>query len=210
MKEILITHLFAPDFWGTVSDWVMIFVTFATALLLLLTLQSQRKVQLVQNELFRIESIRFRESIKPILKYSLSEHQAMSSDKNKKLITIEVVNETNSPALKISRFVSDNEHTTQLFTVVNYGNKIDHLGKGDKPLVFHFGIELNPIRFHYLHFTLKYQDIAETKYQQRVICIYDEDYGTEIHPSLPEIIEKYEDKPKAFDQTVVEPKQTKT
>ena len=46
---------FEPEIWGTVSDWVMITVTFATAFLLLLTLKSQKEVQRTQNELFRIE-----------------------------------------------------------------------------------------------------------------------------------------------------------
>ena len=39
-----------------------------------------------QNELFKIESIRFRESIKPILKYSVSDHQGKSSDGKKKIL----------------------------------------------------------------------------------------------------------------------------
>ncbi|MDP4239652.1 MAG: hypothetical protein Q8904_09325 [Bacteroidota bacterium] len=189
MTTILMTYLFVPEIWGTVSDWVMIAVTFATALLLLLTLKSQKKVQQTQNELFRIEKIRFKESIKPMLKYSVSKDQAKSDNKNRKLLTIEVINETSSSALKISRFVADNEQTIQLFSgIVSLDSKCDHLTKGDKPLLFHFGINLESAVFsHYIIFIMKYQDIAETKYQQRVICIYDEDYGIEIHPSLPEI-----------------------
>jgi len=185
---ILMAYLFEPNIWGTVSDWVMITVTFITAVLLLLTLKSQKNVQHTQNELFKIENIRFKESIKPILKYSVSKNQAKSDDKNKKLLTIEVINETSSSALKISRIVAENEHTKQLFTVMGFDDKRDHLTKGDNPLLFHFGIDLDTPSSHYITFVMKYQDISETKYQQRVFCIYDEVYGVEIHPSLPEVL----------------------
>jgi hypothetical protein len=190
MTSIIMTYLFVPDTWGTVSDWVMIIVTFATAILLLCTLNSQKNVQRIQTELFRIESIRFRESIKPILNFSLSKFQMKSSNEKKKMLTIEVTNETNNIALKISRFVSENEKTQQLFTVLGFGDKRDHLSKGDDPLLFHFGIDSESHGLHFLFFTFKYQDIAETIYQQRVICIFDEDNGVELHRGLPEIITK--------------------
>ena len=189
MTTILMTYLFSPDIWGTVSDWVMIAVTSATVVLLLFTLKSQKDVQRTQTELFRIENIRFRESIKPVLKYSVSKHKAQSSDEKKKLLTIEVINETSSPALKISRFVAENEQTQQLISgAMGFDGKRNHLTKGDNPLLFHFGIDSSGHDLHFLSLIFKYQDVAETKYQQRVICIYDEDYGIEIHPSLPEII----------------------
>jgi hypothetical protein len=56
---------FDPDIWGTVSDWFMVIVTIVTAFYLYKTLQSQKNVQETQNKLFEIETIRFRESIKP-------------------------------------------------------------------------------------------------------------------------------------------------
>jgi hypothetical protein len=188
---IIIKLLFAAETWGTVSDWTMVLVTIVTAIFLLVTLISQKKVQQTQNELFRIESIRFRESIRPILKYSLSEFQAKSSDEKKRMLTIEVTNETNSNALNISKFVAENDSTQQLFTTMGMrlgDNKRNHLTKGDNPLLFHFGVDLTLNDHHYFHLIFKYQDIADTKYQQRVICLYDEIYGIEIYPSLPEII----------------------
>lgn len=188
MIKQLILFLLAPEIWGTVSDWVMILVTFATAILLLLTLKSQKEVQRTQNELFRIESIRFRESIKPVLRFELSKHQSHSGDGKKKIVTIEVSNETDSAAINISRFVAEDEITQQLFTVMGFDDTRDYLMKGGKPLYFHFGINSNPLGYHYLLLNFKYEDIANTKYQQSVICIYDERYGFEVHPSLPEIM----------------------
>jgi hypothetical protein len=179
-------YSFDADIWGTVSDWVMIFVTFATAILLLLTLKSQKEVQQTQNELFRIESIRFRESIKPILKFSVHKYQPKTDNKDKRIFTLEVNNETNATALHITRHVETNENTKQLFGPEGLDGKRDHLTKGDKPILLHFSIDSETST--YILFTIKYKDVAETKYKQRVLCLYDEDYETEIHPSLPEII----------------------
>jgi hypothetical protein len=61
---------FHADTWGTVSDWAAVIVYGVTGYLIFRTLKSQQEVQRTQNELFKIERIRFNESIKPILKYS--------------------------------------------------------------------------------------------------------------------------------------------
>ena len=86
--------------------------------------------------------------------------------------------------MKISRLVETNTNTNQLFGPEGLDGKRNHLTKGDKPILLHFGIDSNSVQ--YILFTIRYQDVAETKYKQRVLCIYDDDYGTEIHPSLPE------------------------
>jgi hypothetical protein len=104
------------------------------------------------------------------------------------MLTIKVTNETSSPATKISRFVSENDQAKQLFTLIGWDDRRDHLTKGDNPLLYHFAINTKAIVSSFLFMNFKYQDIAETKYNQRVICIYDKDYGVEIHPSLPELI----------------------
>lgn len=175
---------FEPEVWGTVSDWVIIIVTVATAFLLLLTLKSQKEVQRTQNELFRIENIRFRESIKPKLNFSIHAHQAKTEDKEKRILTLEVNNETTGIALNISRMVEVNTNTKQLVGPEGLDGKRNHLTKGDKPILLHFGLDCTSVQ--YILFTIRYQDVAETKYRQRVLCVYDDYYGTEIHPSLPE------------------------
>ena len=179
-------NYFDPNIWGTVSDWIMILVTFVTAILLLLTLKSQKEVQQTQNELFRIESIRFRESIKPKLVFSVHQHQPKTDNKDKKIFALEITNETQTTAFNITRQVETNEITKQLVGLDAFDNRRDHLTKGDRPIVLYFGIDSETTK--YILFTIKYEDVAETKYKQRVLCIYDEDYATEIHPSLPEII----------------------
>lgn len=53
------------EVWGTVSDWMMILVTIVTAVLLLLTFESQRKVQEDQNLLYELEQKKYLATIKP-------------------------------------------------------------------------------------------------------------------------------------------------
>jgi len=188
--------LLDPEIWGTVSDWVMVIVTTFSIYLLYTTLKSQRDVQKMQNELFRIENVRFRESIKPILKFSLSGHFGQSSNQNEKLITIEVTNEANSLATNISRIVAENNELIKQVFTADLDNKRNHLTKGDKPLLFHFVVDKRHTQ--YIIMIFKYQDVAGTSYQQRVLCIYDEDYPVEFYPSLPETntndIDKQDDK----------------
>jgi hypothetical protein len=178
--------LLDPTIWGTISDWVMVLVTVLTLFFLYRTLQSQKDVQKMQNELFRIESVRFKESIKPTLKYSLSKHSGELGDNGKRLMTLEVTNETNSLATNISKHVTETDQATQIFIPMSLDDHRDHLTKGDKPLLFHFAVDKRRMQYHLMNF--KYQDIAGTKYQQRVICIHDENFPIEIHPSLPETI----------------------
>ncbi len=173
--------------WGTISDWFMIGVTALTAYYLYKTLQSQKEVQRTQTELFKIESIRFRESIKPILKYAASTDKMRSEDKDRKILTIEVTNETESSALKVSRILPPNDQTPQLLVATGLSDSRDHLAKGDNPLLFHFLVDPKLSASGWVVFSLSYQDVAGTKYRQGVVCICD-NYGIELNPYLPEII----------------------
>lgn len=175
---------FDPNIWGTVSDWFMAIVTTVTAYYLYKTLQSQKEVQITQNKLFEIESIRFRESIKPSLKYSISkEIITLDQKKDSKIFTVEIVNETNNTALEIS---VEHREEKNIKRVSFAPIKQRHLKINDEPYLIHFLIEDFTKNLNYILFTLNYKDISGAKYKQRVIGIAD-NFGTEINPSLPEI-----------------------
>lgn len=173
--------------WGSISDWVMIAVTITTATFLYKTLKSQKEVQSVQNKLFRIEQARFNESIKPILRYSASTDKMIPSDKDKKILTIKVINETEYAALRISKVLSPREKSSQIFVPTGFSDQKDHLVKGDNPLLYHFLIDGSPSASNWIYFELIYEDIYNNKYRQKVICLSD-NIGVEINPYLPEII----------------------
>jgi hypothetical protein len=179
--------LFIPEVWGTVSDWLMVGVTIVTAFYLYQTLKSQREVQQMQTELFKIESLRFKESIKPILKYTGTDQIMKPGDDDKKIFTVEVVNETDGVALEISKVVAENDHTQQIFVAMGYSDSRKFLSKGDQPLLFHFLIDTKKPASGHVNFVMQYQDLAKNRYRQRVFCICD-DLGIEIHPSLPSVV----------------------
>lgn len=75
-------YKFSPEIWGTVNAWMMYGVAIVTAVFLFKTLRSQQEVQKTQNELFRIERLRFNESIRPKLKYSAFTDKLVPGDSN--------------------------------------------------------------------------------------------------------------------------------
>lgn len=180
-------YLFPVEIWGTISDWVMVSVTTITAYYLYQTLKSQKEVQQIQNELFKIESLRFRESIKPILKFSASTDKMIPGDEDKKILVFEVSNATESAALEVSRFVTEHAQEQQIFIPRGLDDRRQHITKGDNPLVFFFLIDTKAPASEWVAFALTYKDIAGVKYMQRIICICDS-HGIEINPSLPEVI----------------------
>ena len=173
---------FISEVWGTVSDWVMIGVTSLTAFYLYRTLKSQQEVQRTQNELYKIEKIRFNESIKPKLNYSASTEFMHPGDEGKKILTVEVTNETDSIALEISKILSDGKSSNQIFIPMGFTDLRNHLIKGDNPILFHFLINSS---IEFVTFSINYKDVAGTVYKQGVFCICDE-RGVEIHSYLPE------------------------
>lgn len=176
---------FNPNIWGTVSDWSMVIITSVTAYYLYRTLQSQKEVQTTQSKLFEIESIRFRESIKPILKFSISNEVITPEEKkNSRIYTIEIKNETHNNALDISVDHREGDNVKR----VAFERPQSHLKNDDKPYLVHFLIEDFTKSLNYIIFTVNYNDVSGTRYRQGVIGIID-GFGTEIRPSsLPEVI----------------------
>ena len=68
---------FNADVWGTVSDWVMVFVTTGTLLGLYFTLRSQVKVENIQLKLAKLEEDTYIRSIMPTFAIHES-HEATS------------------------------------------------------------------------------------------------------------------------------------
>ena len=178
----LLSYLFSPDVWGTVSDWFAICLTAVGAIFVYLTFKSQKEVQKKQNDLFKIESIRFEESIKPVLKFMAHKDMFKPGDEEKHILTIEVTNVKDNAALEISRIVEGNEQAQQILIPTGFSSKRNHLSKGDDPLLFHFLMEGD---LCFVTFALTYQDIAGTRYKQAIFCTCD-NQGIEMNPFLPE------------------------
>ena len=113
----------------------------------------------------------------------ISKIEFKPGEKEKRIATIEVTNESEGIALKISSDFTDYS-SKQVFIPIDFSSNRNHLKKGDQPILLHFLVEK---RVSFVIFELTYEDVAETKYRQRVFCVHDS-HGTEINPSLPEII----------------------
>lgn len=164
---------FDPEIWGTVSDWLMVAVTTLTAYYLYKTLQSQKDVQITQNKLFEIETVRFRESIKPVLKYKISDNIIIPGEKeNSRVYTVEITNETHNTAFEISVDHSEMEGVNR---VAWAPQKQNHLTKDNGIYLLHFLIE-DFGSHHYIIFSISYKDVSGTKYKQGVLLRIDS-YG---------------------------------
>jgi hypothetical protein len=130
---------FDPDIWGTVSDWFMVIVTIVTAFYLYKTLQSQKNVQETQNKLFEIETIRFRESIKPVLKYSISREVTDKIQKGRTFFKVAIINETSNIALEIKSDYPEKNLIAQVFATIGFPKF--HLKKDEEPWFLHFVVE---------------------------------------------------------------------
>lgn len=150
---------------GSISDWAMVVITGITAYFLYKTLKSQKDVQRTQNELFKIENKRFRESIKPKLKCEPITGIFHPSDDKQEILTIKIYCEEGK-ALNIS--IHPNDSSKQIFMPMSISEKRNHLEKGDNPLIYNF--LLDDDLFRWILFELKYEDVAGYKYKQRIIC----------------------------------------
>jgi hypothetical protein len=179
--------MFNSDILGSVADWFMVIVTTITAVYLYKTLQSQKEVQKTQNQLFEIESIRFRKSIQPTLKYEFKQDLMMLESEDEKMLSIQVTNETENMALDVEISFTPNQGVFRAGVVM--GMPFTHIEKDGAPYFIHFHLDFKDRgpKFKFIVFAVTYQDIAGTKYKQGVLCIYESD-RVEINPFLPEII----------------------
>ena len=177
---------FDPEIWGTVSDWCIVLVTTITAYYLYRTLKSQMIVQDTQTKLFEIEKIRFSESIKPILKFSLPkpEQNIIAEDPNKSINSIIVTNESNNNALDGSiKMISE----TKNIEILN--DKIFeyfHLRK-DEHFRLNFILHDVNSKENLLILCFRYRDIANNKYVQYINCDLKANGISRVYKSFPEI-----------------------
>ncbi|WP_313511655.1 hypothetical protein [Sphingobacterium sp.] len=85
---------FSSGVWGTISDWVIIFITLISAILLLLTLKSQIEVQRDQNVLHNIEVKRFRKQNVPHI-YFTPKHLLFTKINDNYYLEIRMFNQKN-------------------------------------------------------------------------------------------------------------------
>lgn len=157
---------FLPGIWGTVSDWVMVWVTAITAIYLIKTFHKQQRLS-------EIEILKFKDSIKPkfetgvkiiefwknsdgssMVKFSLKLYVRNSNAYNVKYCFVKNINYKN----KFHEIVYENDYISfPIFTV-----KIDH-----EVLDFN-----NPSAYFYKNIMrIEFSDLENTKYFQPIVIV---------------------------------------
>lgn len=162
----LFNFTFQADVWGTVSDWVMIVVTLATAYFLWQTLKSQKEVQQTQNRLLKIEQLKLREDFKPNLKYNRVELGGRLSDETKSIISIAVKNINISPAINFN-IIHEATHGGT-FVIAKPIRQTLNLNDEHEVLNFVINDKKEENLDRTIYFTVEYNDVAGTKYTQTV------------------------------------------
>jgi hypothetical protein len=157
---------FPADIWGTVSDWVMIAVTAITAYFLWRTLKSQKEVQQTQNRLLKIEQLRVKEAFKPNLKYTRIKRILKVDDPDKGLIWINVSNDSDNAALNFEPIYDDDPKAIP--RSFKQTPKILKLDGAHAPLYFEVDYKEGEILNCEMGFSVEYEDVAGTRYKQKV------------------------------------------
>jgi hypothetical protein len=173
---------FNVDIWGTVSDWFILMVTTITAFYLYRTLQSQKTVQKIQQDLFLIEKLKFNESIMPKINVHLI--QGNTKKLNQSFFIVEITNQSPSIAHNISFNCIFGKCVSQVDMVKKLPN---NLKNNDEPIMLFFHLIDNSIIFGDLKIEFTYKDIVGNKYQQHSECKLGK-FDFRIESTLPTLI----------------------
>jgi hypothetical protein len=176
---------FHADVWGTASEWAMILVTSITAIFLYRTLKSQQVVQKAQIKLLEIEQLRLKEDYKPALRYSIYQDGKIPKTAGQTLISIAVTNNSDNPALKIRLLSYSSE-----FLSTGIPHEQDVISK-EVFMSIHFiaNSRYNTMASIIFDFKLSYEDLAGTKYHQKVSCFHKIPNDFNLVPEIPELID---------------------
>ncbi|MGZ3758114.1 MAG: hypothetical protein ACXVAY_06940 [Mucilaginibacter sp.] len=162
---------FAPEVWGSVSDWVYIIVTTATLYFIYRTFMAQLEVQRMQLKITNIENEWYRKESLPIFEAEVLEDQpGQPTDADKLLVSIGFGlknSECKNLKLTVTSHMAKNlkwNHLAGNFQYVMAGgcNLIDVLvTKKDEENPYMFPIELN----------FQYEDMVGNQYKQNIHCI---------------------------------------
>ena len=171
------------DVWGTVSEWVYVFVTAITGYLIWRTLRSQQKVQKLQQTLAEIESHRFRESNKP--KFGLkikSNTQFLQNPGKIKLeasFTISALNHVAFDVAIVIQPVGDFDFQPNEGYPKLYKKIIPGMSPTLKGIVNSSILDKEDENKYLLNFdvVLEYQDLYKNHYKQIIRCAINEGDG---------------------------------
>lgn len=174
---IIILHVYLffplnPDVWGTVSDWVMVLVTFVTAILLWQTLKSQSLVQQMQKGITDKEKFKHTQSIMPY--FSISGHREPAGTDLRIYITCK-------------NFDARNVLVNAIYGAFLTGEK----DKWSREVVFKGTFIEISLTMHDLsqkivqRFSVDFEDLEGTRYNQELYYIFENSSSFKEGPIIP-------------------------
>ncbi len=161
--------------WELIASWVMIIVTAVTGYLIYITFKSQKEVQKYQYEHIKIETYRFKQSIKPIFKGVIHQLGSKILQDGTESIIASILFHSD----KISKEVNVKVHDTPLLSEQEYhGNEIhNYIMYYRCNAVIHVPKELQSDLNNYLiNFCIDYKDDNENLYRQNMSAFVGENY----------------------------------
>lgn len=151
--------------WGTISDWMMILITIVTAVLLLLTLKSQKKVQDDQRLMFQLEQKKHRNSIKPAFDIKIEYRGCWSNIEDGTPYNIYGMEVESYQATIFSiELTQESDFTLPAF----YSKKWNHVYPGKSDLELHTARNISSDIPLYGGVILKYQDKEYNNYEMKI------------------------------------------
>jgi hypothetical protein len=163
-----------PAIWGTVSDWFMFAVTFFTALYLVKTFKSQKKIQDLQEQLHRIESIRFTNEMQPRFsaQSSYSDIETFDSGEDiKHIIHLYLTNTSKGTAKNIRISYFDQEENTQEVYSYTFGypNELLIPQLPVVPIIISYDEDANPNYIVDTDLVVRFFDMENNEYEQEIL-----------------------------------------
>jgi len=165
---------FDPAIWGTASDWIMIAVTFFTAIYLVKTFKSQEKIQELQEQLHNYESVRFINEMQPTFyaQSSYSDGETINDGEDLKHVMHLYLTNTSKGTAKDIRvsFFDQDENTSDVYRFTfGYPNELLVPNFIVVPVVINYDEDANPNYIVDTDLVVHFFDLYDNEYEQEVL-----------------------------------------
>lgn len=183
MISIICKNLFFynSEFYGSISDWVLVLFSAITAIFLYKTLNSQINVQKVQNKLLLLENQKFTKSIEPNLNFEIHKNKEKIEGNYFDIVSIKVTNNNENIVNKIKILYNESDNVKKIMIPKDYlPTPLNYLTSNSEPYLLHFLIIEKPQTTTFINFEIEFENDNNLKYRQTLVCIYENIYNIRI------------------------------
>ena len=169
------------EFYGSISDWILVLISAITAIFLYKTLNSQINVQRVQNELLQLENQKFAKSIEPNLNFEIKKNKEKIEGNYFDIVSIQITNNNENIVNKIKILHNESDNIKRIMIPKDYlPVPLNYLTPNSEPYLLHFLIIEKPQKTTFINFDIEFENDNNLKYRQTLVCIYENIYNIRI------------------------------